>query len=260
MLGPAIGGGGFPPDGRRLGPASQPSAGAFARIELLAILLALTLVALVCLPALARSREPAHRVVCANNLRQVTQALLMFSAEHEQHFPPRNLPGAWPDTLYPYYRSLALLRCPSDPSPSTSFSGDTNRYPADSAPRSYLFNGWNDYWVEHLTNATPGNLGNLRGQSFPETALKVPSGTIVFGEKESGSAHYYFDCLAQPAGNDVDQLEQARHSGAALSPDSGGSNFAFADGTVRCLRYGQSLQPTNLWAVIDAWRVTAPSP
>ena len=35
---------------------------------------------------------------------------------------------------------------------------------------------------------------------------------------------------------------------------SGSSNYVFGDGSVRAVRYGQTLCPLNLWAVTDKGR------
>jgi prepilin-type processing-associated H-X9-DG protein len=57
------------------------------------------------------------------------------------------------------------------------------------------------------------------------------------------------------AGNDVTQLEQSRHSNnGKKNSGQGGSNYGFADGSVRFLRFGQSLTPVNLWATTPFWR------
>ena len=37
---------------------------------------------------------------------------------------------------------------------------------------------------------------------------------------------------------------------------SGGANYAFADGSTRYMKYWASIQPINLWGVIDSWRNT----
>ena len=51
-------------------------------------------------------------------------------------------------------------------------------------------------------------------------------------------------------------LEQGRHS--ATAKNSGGSNFVFADGSVRYLPYGKMLTPENLWAIADSYRYGTP--
>ena len=41
-----------------------------------------------------------------------------------------------------------------------------------------------------------------------------------------------------------------------IAPGSrgGGANYAFFDGIVRFLKFGKSVYPINLWAIVDKWR------
>ena len=59
-------------------------------------------------------------------------------------------------------------------------------------------------------------------------------------------------------GNDFSEVEQGRHSATATG--SGGSDFAFADGSARYLAFGKMLMPQNLWAVEDSFRNSAATP
>jgi prepilin-type processing-associated H-X9-DG protein len=34
----------------------------------------------------------------------------------------------------------------------------------------------------------------------------------------------------------------------------GGSNYVFADGSARFMKYGRTVIPINMWAVTEAWR------
>ncbi len=101
-------------------------------------------------------------------------------------------------------------------------------------------------------------MGNLNGRSMRESAIKVPSETVVFGEKASDSPHYYMDFLEDKGGNglgnDVTEVEQSRHSSQPHSSRGGGSNYAFSDGSTRYLRFSKSFTPVNLWATEDSWR------
>ncbi len=108
---------------------------------------------------------------------QISLASLLFTDDHGDRFPGRRLPS-WPTQLRNYYASTNLLICPSDERPLSA--GVTN---ADSAPRSYLMNGWNDYFTVH-----GGNLFSTDG--MPVSGISLPSQTIVFGEKVSASIHY----------------------------------------------------------------------
>lgn len=133
---------------------------------------------------------------------------------------------------------------------------------ADRSPRSYLINGWNDYFKRTLSDA---DFQAYMAASFPrasikEVAITKPSETVLFGEKKNLqkdegvaiSAHYFMDLL-EGVGNDADQVERGCHSTSRSGTvsRSGGSNFAFADGSVRFLKFGKEIWPENLWAVTD---------
>jgi prepilin-type processing-associated H-X9-DG protein len=89
----------------------------------------------------------------------------------------------------------------------------------------------------------------MRGMS--ESGIPDPSETITFGEKAKDSQHVHMD-FHQGLGNDLEELDHKRHGR--------GSNFAFADSSVRSLGYGKSINPLNLWAVTDTWRNTPIDP
>jgi hypothetical protein len=85
-------------------------------------------------------------------------------------------------------------------------------------------------------------------------AVIYPSETLIFGEKKNGSPHYFMD-LNEGVGNDLDQVEQGCHSTAHKGRNSGGSDFAYVDGSTRYMRYGATVWPLNLWAVNDSNRL-----
>ena len=224
----------------------------FTLIELLVVIAIIAILAGMLLPALSRAKETGKRIACVNNLKQLSLSLQMYADDHDGKLGVRQLPNAWPTQLRDGFKDLRILACPSDgPNPATGISNPA-QWPADSTPRSYIINGWNDYFQEQM--ATNWDFSRMIGVSLPESALKVPSDTITFGEKETSSPHFYMDFLETAAGNDFEELEHARHMGAKTS---GGSNYAFADGSARYLRYGRSVSPLNLWAITDMWRTNA---
>ncbi len=224
----------------------------FTLIELLVVIAIIAILAGMLLPALGRAKETGKRIACVNNLKQLGLSLQMYEDDHEGLTPPRQLPNGWPTQLRDGYKDLRLLRCPSDgPNPATGINNPAT-WPADSAPRSYIINGWNDYFQATMTNFS---MSTILLQSIKEAEIKQPTDTIVFGEKETASPHYYMDFLESAAGNDFEELEHARHMGTKTT--GGGSNFAFADGSARYLRYGRSVNPLNLWAITDSWRTNA---
>src|SRR5262249_55900204 len=90
--------------------------------------------------------------------------------------------------------------------------------------------------------------------TIKENAIKDPSQTILFGEKDYDSPHYYMDFEVL---DDIRQLDQSKHSTGrkdVKGNGGGGSNHAFVDGSARFLKFGRAFDPINLWAVVPEIR------
>ncbi|HZR20777.1 MAG TPA: prepilin-type N-terminal cleavage/methylation domain-containing protein [Verrucomicrobiae bacterium] len=220
-----------------------PTSTGFTLVELLVVIAIIAILMALMMPAISRAKAKANQTSCLNNMRQLNLAASMYASDHDEEYPPRRIPtNAWPHKLKPYYVNWQIIACPSDRFGIIGLLAD------DANPkRSYLINGFNDYFK---VNLSPGDYKLVQQWKFAHgmktTRVPKPSDTILFGEKRSGSPHVHMDIDQGKRGNDFEEIEHQRHGA--------GSNFAFIDGSARSIKKYQELYPENLWAVIEEFR------
>lgn len=207
---------------------------AFTLIELLVVIAIIAILAALIFPALARSKSKAQGIACNNNIRQLTLAWTLYSADNNDRLvnnygKPETISTrhTWAnnvedwgnsddntnlnyvtDTLFSPYdnRSAAIFKCPAD------------RAPADNGQR-----------IRSMSmNAMVGDPGNLVDQFnplyvqfFKLSDIKDLAGIYVFLDEHPDTINDGFF---------VNRLEDYQWQNVPASYHNGAVNLAFADG------------------------------
>jgi prepilin-type processing-associated H-X9-DG protein/prepilin-type N-terminal cleavage/methylation domain-containing protein len=237
--------------------ASQQIVG-FTLIELLVVITIIAIIAGLLLPALEKAKAKSQSIDCANNLKQLQVAWVMYANDHEEWLPPdisdggANIAGSWAlgnakqdvtssnlaaGLLWEYSRSANVYRCPADRSTVTN-------HPTIQRKRSYAMDGWlrskitNDpyrYWTI--------DFGTYLAQCQRSSQLSIPSPcqVFVFAEAHEQSIEDGLFFVQHQRLSD-DESTTGGQNGASSVTDNWetlpadrhnqGANLSFADGHV----------------------------
>src|SRR5580658_828176 len=87
---------------------------AFTLIELLVVIAIIAILASMLLPTLGMAKQAGQRMACLNNQKQLGFAHTMYGSDNSSFFPPRSGTNRWPQMLFPYYKNVSVLLCPTD--------------------------------------------------------------------------------------------------------------------------------------------------
>ncbi len=198
-------------------------ASAFTLIELLVVIAIIAILAAILFPVFAKAREKARQTACLSNNRQIGTAMMMYIEDNDEcfvavrHEPTE--PGAanWYDPLTPYVKNAQVFRCPS--------LRDNAAINTD-----YVISG-------------------LFAHGMAQASFGLPAETIMVAERHEGLPAFGYhpwpadgvswdnlDAYVAGDGHNwlTGHVEPARHNG--------GSNYAFADGHAKWLRWESTIQ------------------
>lgn len=94
--------------------ASPNARHAFTLVELLVVIAIIAILAAILFPVFAQSREKARQTTCLSNLKQLGNALAIYSQDFDETMMTTQLgERRWPQLLTPYVKERAFVFCPS---------------------------------------------------------------------------------------------------------------------------------------------------
>ncbi len=213
----------------------KASSNGFTLIELLIVIAIISMLAALLLPALKSARDKAYTATCANQIHQISLALVMYQDDYNRYYPPYLYDGttmtdpamnfmksaarlgsggggyvSWMWLFYPYHRNPKIYICPS-----AKYKGYGWTYGMATGFTGYI--STTGLWTGFYGGCTgPFQQGS---EAYTENKIIVMDGRAGF---QVGNAAYDF-CQGG--------YQDFQHNGAP----NGGPNCLFLDGHVSWL-------------------------
>jgi len=169
-------------------PKVRPQNG-FTLIELLVVIAIIAILAAILFPVFQKVRENARKISCLSNTKQLAIATIQYEQDFDEKTPngsdPNGLGEGWAGQIYPFVKSVAVFRCPDDP---TSLPGTDVSY------------GFNRNFAVY-TNYTGGYYSQADGTSL--ASFNAPAKSVLLFEVVN-SGYYDITHPDGPKATDID--------------------------------------------------------
>ena len=115
----------------------------FTLIELLVVIAIIAILAAILFPVFARARESARKTQCLSNMKQLGNAIMMYTNDYDEYFPELAGGGCWGRAgianalwsrqIYPYVKNKGVFNCPSAAISRAGMRFDASASPAPAA-------------------------------------------------------------------------------------------------------------------------------
>ncbi len=248
----------------------------FTLIELLVVIAIIAILAAILFPVFTSARKAARKAACLSNQKQIITALMMFAEDHKGRLPcaffndwpdafGAGTPSQWKACIRPYLKTPQVFLCPAD---------DDRKYKSVWGSDSFTGNENYDRPSSYRLNNTMVGRGTYGAPCVPYvlSSVKQPSELILICESKAAPnpipkgtpidqvSGYEWNQVA--AYTRVEEAAQAQIKAATLTVDkcpvpfdrhSDSSNYGFADGHVKTLRWDKTWQPSGVTNGANRW-------
>lgn len=203
--------------------ASRGARRGFTLIELLVVIAIIAILAAILFPVFAQARAAARQTACLSNLRQLGNALNMYTQDYDEILPGNSDPGGangltlgwmepvtagtpatyrlWAREIYPYVKNRGVYICPqSKPRSQDGPAGGSTDVPSPPGANSnYILNGIVDTQALAVIPAPADTIFLHEVRNFHRLSQVKPYKTAA--NQATGFTHGYYDSLHKDGAN-----------------------------------------------------------
>ena len=209
----------------------------FTLIELLVVIAIIAILAALLLPALAKARKKAQQANCTSNLKQLSYAISMYTADNNEY-----LPGpCWSGIFYLY----------QDTAPGQDINANPNKYYGSLAA----------YVTSYLATKAPGTLVQTsKAMMCPAGFAAIPPGQSFSPMASVPVLYFAKDSIySDPPDDSPGKLLFYFPFGRPNGGPPAGPPPTLANGMTPMAKVSSIPQPSSQWAIADADKTNVPS-